>query len=97
MDIKTLVLALALGTLSLCVAFFFFEQPAGAATAARGNATWARARQLQALAWGLVYLRGTLPDFLTIPFANTLLLAGFALDAAAREANVPLAPGYRCR
>jgi len=83
MDIKTLVLALALGNLSLCVALFFFEQPAGAATAARGNATWARARQLQALAWGLVYLRGTLPDFLTIPFANTLLLAGFALDAAA--------------
>jgi diguanylate cyclase (GGDEF)-like protein len=90
MDIKTLVLALALGNLSLCVALFFAEQhadgPAGAspnAAALRGAATWSRARQLQALAWGLLYLRGTLPDFLTIPFANTLLLAGFALDAAA--------------
>jgi diguanylate cyclase (GGDEF)-like protein len=90
MDIKTLVLALALGNLSLCVALFFAEQhadgPASAgpnAAALRGAATWSRARQLQALAWGLLYLRGTLPDFLTIPFANTLLLAGFALDAAA--------------
>jgi len=90
MDIKTLVLALALGNLSLCVALFFAEQhadgPAGAspnAAALRGAVTWSRARQLQALAWGLLYLRGTLPDFLTIPFANTLLLAGFALDAAA--------------
>ena len=90
MDIKTLVLALALGNLSLCVALFFAEQhadgPAGASpntAALRGAVTWSRARQLQALAWGLLYLRGTLPDFLTIPFANTLLLAGFALDAAA--------------
>lgn len=90
MDIKTLVLALALGNLSLCVALFFSEQHAAgahghaASTAAlRGAATWSRARQFQALAWGLLYLRGTLPDFLTIPFANSLLLAGFALDAAA--------------
>ncbi|KQQ45795.1 diguanylate cyclase [Duganella sp. Leaf126] len=98
MDIKTLVLALALGNLSLCVALFFFGLPDsagsghgntsgnkshGLSTTLRGNATWARARQLQALAWGLVYLRGTLPDFLTIPLANALLLAGFALDAAA--------------
>ena len=30
-----------------------------------------------------LYLRGTLPDFLTIPFANALLFTGFALDASA--------------
>ena len=90
MDIKTLVLALALGNLSLCVALFFSEQHAAGANAhaaspaaPRGAATWSRARQFQALAWGLLYLRGTLPDFLTIPFANSLVLAGFALDAAA--------------
>jgi len=87
MELKTLVLALALGNLSLCVALFFAEQHAGGAhstaAAAPGAAAWSRARQFQALAWGLLYLRGTLPDFLTIPLANTLLLAGFALDAAA--------------
>lgn len=80
MDIKTLVLALALGNLSLCAALFFFEQQGGAGGR---TATWSRAKQFQALAWGLLYLRGTLPDFLTIPFANALLFTGFALDAAA--------------
>lgn len=87
MELKTLVLALALGNLSLCVALFFAEQHAGGAhpssAVAPGAAAWSRARQFQALAWGLLYLRGTLPDFLTIPLANTLLLTGFALDAAA--------------
>lgn len=82
MDIKTLVLALALGNLSLCAALFFFEQQ-GAANAVGRSATWARAKQFQAIAWTLLYLRGTLPDFLTIPFANALLFAGFALDASA--------------
>lgn len=83
MDIKTLVLALALGNLSLCAALFFFEQQQGAAAGAARTATWSRAKLFQAVAWTLLYLRGTLPDFLTIPFANALLFAGFALDAAA--------------
>jgi diguanylate cyclase (GGDEF)-like protein len=82
MDIKTLVLALALGNLSLCAALFFFEQQ-GQANAVGRSATWSRAKQVQAMAWTLLYLRGTLPDFLTIPFANALLFAGFALDASA--------------
>ena len=82
MDIKTLVLALALGNLSLCAALFFFEQQGGANAVGR-NATWSRAKLFQAVAWTLLYLRGTLPDFLTIPFANALLFAGFALDASA--------------
>ena len=85
MDIKTLVLALALGNLSLCAALFFFEQQQGSAGAAGSarTATWSRAKLFQAVAWTLLYLRGTLPDFLTIPFANALLFTGFALDASA--------------
>ncbi|MBV7536623.1 GGDEF domain-containing protein [Duganella sp. sic0402] len=84
MDIKTLLLALALGNFSLCAALFFFE--AGArrdGQLARVHATWAWAKQCQALAWLLLYCRGVLPDFLTIPFANAVLFAGFALDASA--------------
>jgi diguanylate cyclase (GGDEF)-like protein len=84
MDIKTLLLALALGNLSLCAALFFFEldarklgQPGSA------HLTWARAKQCQALAWFLLYFRGVLPDFLTIALANAILFAGFALDASA--------------
>ena len=84
MDIKTLLLALALGNLSLCAALFFFEAGARrSGNAARLHATWAWAKQCQALAWGLLYWRGVLPDFLTIPFANAVLFAGFALDASA--------------
>lgn len=84
MDPQTLALALALGHFSLCAALFFFA--AGArrdGQHARVHATWGRAKLCQALAWLLLYLRGTLPDFLTIPFANAVLFAGFALDAAA--------------
>jgi diguanylate cyclase (GGDEF)-like protein len=84
MDIKTLLLALALGNLSLCAALFFFEAGARRGNQpARVHATWTWAKQCQAVAWGLLYLRGELPDFLTIPFANALLFAGFALDASA--------------
>jgi diguanylate cyclase (GGDEF)-like protein len=87
MDIKTLVLALALGNLSLCAALFFYGQEArrGGAVSGQvgGHATWAMAKQCQAVAWALLYLRGVLPDLLTIPLANAVLFAGFALDAAA--------------
>ena len=86
MDIKTLVLALALGNLSLCASLFFFEQQHGVGAGVSGQvrtATWSRAKLFQAVAWTLLYLRGTLPDFLTIPFANALLFTGFALDASA--------------
>jgi len=80
MDIKTLVLALALGNLSLCAALFFFEYESKKSLSL---STWAVAKQLQAAAWFLLYLRGVLPDMLTGPLANLLLFAGMALDAGA--------------
>ena len=80
MDIKTLVLALALGNLSLCAALFFFEYER---TKSLSMSTWAVAKQCQAVAWGLLYFRGVLPDFLSILLGNSLLFAGMALDAGA--------------
>jgi len=80
MDIQTLVLALALGNLSLCAALFFFEYERRKPC---GMSTWAVAKQCQALAWCLLYFRGVLPDFLSILLANSLLFAGMALDAGA--------------
>lgn len=80
MDIKTLVLALALGNLSLCAALFFFQYDSRKSLSV---STWAVAKQLQAAAWFLLYLRGVLPDMLTGPLANVLLFAGMALDAGA--------------
>ncbi|SFV14159.1 GGDEF domain-containing protein [Pseudoduganella namucuonensis] len=80
MDIKTLVLALALGNLSLCAALFFFEYESRKSLTI---STWAVAKQAQAAAWFLLYFRGVLPDVLTGPLANVLLFAGMALDAGA--------------
>ena len=80
MDIKTLVLALALGNLSLVAALFFFEYESRRQLRL---STWAIAKQCQAVAWLLLYLRGVLPDLLTVPLANGLLFTGMALDAAA--------------
>lgn len=80
MDIKTLVLALALGNLSLCAALFFFEYDRRKSLSL---STWSLAKQCQALAWLLLYLRDLLPDFVTIALANSILFAGLAMDAAA--------------
>ena len=78
MDIKTLVLALALGNLSLCAALFFFEYESKKSLTL---STWAIAKQCQAVAWFLLYFRGVVPELLAGPVANAVLLAGFALDA----------------
>ncbi|MDB5959499.1 MAG: hypothetical protein JWP59_793, partial [Massilia sp.] len=77
-----MLLALALGNLTLCAALFFFDHGRTQSAAMR---TWASARQLQALAWLLLYLRlgGILPDALTIPPGYCLLFCGVALEAGA--------------
>ncbi|NRR28766.1 GGDEF domain-containing protein [Oxalobacteraceae bacterium] len=80
MDIKTLLLALALGNLSLVAALFFAESDS---RKPRLLTTWAMAKQCQAAGWLLLYLRGLLPEMLTIGLANCLLFTGYALDAAA--------------
>ena len=80
MDIKTLVLALALGNLSLCAALFFFEYESKKSLTL---STWAIAKQCQAVGWILLYFRGVVPELLAGPVANAVLLAGFALDAGA--------------
>lgn len=80
MDIKTLVLALALGNLSLCAALFFFEYESKKSLTL---STWAVAKQCQAVGWFLLYFRGVVPELLSGPLANAVLLAGFALDAGA--------------
>jgi diguanylate cyclase (GGDEF)-like protein len=82
-----MLLALALGNLSLSAALFFFEHGRAQSVAMR---TWSSARQLQGAAWLLLYLRlaGILPDALSIPLGYCLLFVGVALEAGALwEAN----------
>ncbi len=80
MDIKTLVLMLALGNLSLCAALFFFEYESKKSLT---WSVWAIAKQCQAAAWFLMYLRGIVPDLLSIAVANALLFSGVAAEAGA--------------
>ncbi|QBE62061.1 GGDEF domain-containing protein [Pseudoduganella lutea] len=80
MDVRTLVLTLALGNLALCAALFFHDTD----NRQRGAlATFALARQFQAVAWLLLYFRGVIPELLAGPLANVLLFAGVAFDAGA--------------
>ena len=82
MDISTMLLALALGNLTISAALFFFDHGEVKSAAMRA---WSSARQLQTLAWLLLYLRlgGILPDALSIPLGYSLLFFGVALEAGA--------------
>ncbi len=77
-----MVLALALGNLSLCAALFFFEYDGRKSPTL---STWSLARQCQAAAWLLLYLRasGVVPDPVSIPAGYAVLFAGVALEAGA--------------
>jgi len=77
-----MLLALALGNLSLCAALFFFDHGRPRTLALR---TFTTARQLQAAAWLLLYLRlgAIVPDALTIVLGYTVLFTGVALEAGA--------------
>jgi diguanylate cyclase (GGDEF)-like protein len=80
MDVKTLILMLALGNMTLSAALYFFDYGNKKSAA---MATWLVAKQCQALAWLLFYFRSQIPDVLSNPLANALLFGGIALEAGA--------------
>ncbi len=77
-----MVLALALGNLTLCAALFFFEYDKQKSLTL---STWNIARQCQAAAWLLLYFRGSgvVPDPVSIPVGYAVLFAGVALESGA--------------
>lgn len=77
-----MVLALALGNLSLCAALFFYDYERGRALAL---STWTIAKQCQAAAWLVLYFRGNgvVPDPISIPVGYALLFTGVALESGA--------------
>jgi diguanylate cyclase (GGDEF)-like protein len=82
MDITTMVLALALGNLTLCAALFFFEYDQ---TRSLSLSTWTISKQFQAAAWLLLYFRGNglVPDPISIPAGYAVLFVGVALESGA--------------
>lgn len=77
-----MVLALALGNLSLCAALFFYEYDRAKSLTL---STWAVSKQCQAAAWLLLYFRGSgvVPDPISIPAGYAVLFIGVALEAGA--------------
>jgi len=83
MDSTTMVLALALGNLSLCAALFFFEHVDGRPAAL---SAWGWGRQYQAAGWLLLAIgaAGVMPDWLAFPAAYVLVFTGVAWEAGAQ-------------
>ncbi len=77
-----MVLALALGNLTLGAALFFFEVDSGKSPSL---STWSIAKQCQAAAWLLLYFRGSglVPDPISIPIGYAVLFVGVALESGA--------------
>jgi diguanylate cyclase (GGDEF)-like protein len=83
MDPTTMVLALALGNLALCAALFFFDFGVGKSPVL---STWGLGRQLQALAWLLLYFgaASVVPEPIALPAGYVLLFGGVAFEAGAQ-------------
>ena len=81
-DIRTLILLLALGNalLFLALASFRFVRADGHSVVTH---SWTLSKLLQALAWTLLWLRDIVPPLWSIEVGNTLLLGGLALEALA--------------
>ena len=77
-----MVLALALGNLTLCAALFFYEYESGKSPSL---STWTISKQCQAAAWLLLYFRGSgvVPDPISIPVGYAVLFVGVALESGA--------------
>ena len=77
-----MVLALALGNLTLCAALFFYEYDSGKSPSL---STWTISKQCQAAAWLLLYFRGSgvVPDPISIPVGYAVLFVGVALESGA--------------
>lgn len=77
LDIRTLVLLASLVTLliSVCLVYAARGYPEGL----RGSLwIWARGTGVQSLGWLLLGLRDSIPDFVSIVLANTLISLGYA-------------------
>jgi diguanylate cyclase (GGDEF)-like protein len=83
MDANTIILALALGNLTLCAVLYCFTDRNGVTL---GLSTWGGARQAQAVAWLVLYFGslGVLPDALAMQCGYALLIIGVGWEAGAQ-------------
>ncbi len=78
LDIRTLILLLALGDVAAILIMLAYVRKAALEAA---TLFFLIGAALQAIAWTLLGLRGTLPDALSILAGNALIFAGFSFEA----------------
>lgn len=77
MDIKTVILSLAIGNIVFGFALFLYQIHEQHSPK---NIFWIAAKILQAGGWLLLHQRGEIPVLLSFTLGNTLLLSGFAYE-----------------
>lgn len=83
MDVKTMIVMMAVGNLTLASMLFLFDfQNKKDLNSTR----LMHAKILQGVAWGMLALRAELPYFVTVLLGNWLLFMGLALEVAAMMA-----------
>jgi diguanylate cyclase (GGDEF)-like protein len=79
-DIRTVIFLLCVGNLAAVAILLAYRSTA---TMERPYRQFLAGKLLQALAWPLLGLRGEIDDLLSIEIGNTILIAGFAMEALA--------------
>jgi PAS domain S-box-containing protein len=80
LDVRTVIVLLVLGDLASCALLFVYRVSAGAERPMR---FYLAGKALQAVAWILLALRGTIDDFLSVYVGNAVLLVGFGFEGLA--------------
>lgn len=77
LDIRTLILSLALGNIVFGTILLLLQLRE---EHSHRNKHWTAAKGLQFLGWLLLYLRGDISELLSYTVGNTCLLCGFACE-----------------
>ncbi len=80
LDIRTFISLLCIGNITVASILFAYKR---GTLMARTCRQFFSGKLLQALAWGLLALRGDIPDLYSVSGGNSLLLMGFALEVLA--------------
>lgn len=92
LDVSTMLFLLMIGNLAVLAVLSLYR---GSLTQQRFYHEFMLAKAAQALAWSLLFLRGSIPDVLSVYLGNALNFFGFAAEAIAFVAYRKNAKGLR--
>ncbi len=91
LDIRTIIFLLFVGNLVSLAALAYYQ---GVDKSLRAFRFFICGKALQSIAWLLLALRGQIPDLLSAEIGNSLLIAGFALEALTLTLTVSNRPRW---